>query len=390
VLRFRTQTSARVEIPFHRIKKDLTRFGDGAGLRLGRDVRSGAHRRRSSTQRFQCAEPHQRRFGYRSRATVARQRRKMTMVYREHDINNVFSRSCLGSRTPDARPPRRGQEREATARLIALLGEVDARKLYLHQGCASLFTYCVQVLHLSEHAAYLRIEAARAARAFPLILERLAEGALHLTAISLIAPHLTPANHREILGAACHRSRREVDQLVACLRPRPDVPAVVRKLPAPKPVPRTKTSQTPREPSADDSPDTARPVTTLTTRPPEVKPLAPERYKVQFTVSRATYDKLRQVQDLLRHTIPDGDPAAIFDRALTLLLAEVSKTKLTATGDRGGAGRRGPSPATFLLQSSVTCGAAMADGAHSRAKSADARKPAFSSSIMSRPTWKVA
>ena len=59
-------------------------------------------------------------------------------------------------------------------------------------------------------------------------------------------------------------------------------------------------------------------------------PLAPERYKVQFTVSRDTHDKLRRVQDLLRHSIPDGDPAAIFDRALTLLLADLERTKLAA------------------------------------------------------------
>ena len=58
-----------------------------------------------------------------------------------------------------------------------------------------------------------------------------------------------------------------------------------------------------------------------------VKPLAPERYKVQFTVSRTTYDKLRQVQDLLRHVLRDGDVAAIFDRALTLLLEDLLRRK---------------------------------------------------------------
>ena len=58
-------------------------------------------------------------------------------------------------------------ERDTTARLIAVLAEFDARKLYLGQGCSSLFTYCTGVLHLSEHAAYGRIEAARAARKFP-------------------------------------------------------------------------------------------------------------------------------------------------------------------------------------------------------------------------------
>ena len=63
----------------------------------------------------------------------------------------------------------------------------------------------------------------------------------------------------------------------------------------------------------------------------EIKPRAPERFKVQFTVSRETHDRLRRAQDLLRHAIPDGDPAAIFDRALTLLLADLTRTKFAAT-----------------------------------------------------------
>jgi 5-methylcytosine-specific restriction endonuclease McrA len=49
---------------------------------------------------------------------------------------------------------------------------------------------------------------------------------------------------------------------------------------------------------------------------------------VQFTVSRETHDKLRRAQDLLRHSIPHGDPAAVFDRALTLLLEHLERTKL--------------------------------------------------------------
>src|SRR5687768_4238449 len=82
------------------------------------------------------------------------------------------------------------RERDATAQLVALLMELDARRLYLGEGCASLFAYCTQVLHLSEHAAYHRIEAARAARRFPVILERLVDGTVNLTAIGLLAPLL--------------------------------------------------------------------------------------------------------------------------------------------------------------------------------------------------------
>ncbi len=65
-----------------------------------------------------------------------------------------------------------GAERRATARLVAALAELDARRLYLAQGCSSLFAYCTRVLHLSEHAAYGRIEAARTGRRIPIVLER--------------------------------------------------------------------------------------------------------------------------------------------------------------------------------------------------------------------------
>ena len=47
-------------------------------------------------------------------------------------------------------------ERVATAALLRSLIEIDTRRLYLREGCSSLFTYCTQVLHLAEGAAYNR------------------------------------------------------------------------------------------------------------------------------------------------------------------------------------------------------------------------------------------
>jgi len=41
-------------------------------------------------------------------------------------------------------------ERRATASLIASLAELDERRLYLAEGYSSLFTYCRDVLGLSE------------------------------------------------------------------------------------------------------------------------------------------------------------------------------------------------------------------------------------------------
>ena len=79
------------------------------------------------------------------------------------------------------------------------------------------------------------MRAARAARDFPVIFDMVARGELHLAAVTLLAPHLTAANHRELLAAAVHRSKRAVEELVAARFPASDVPASVRKLPAPRP-----------------------------------------------------------------------------------------------------------------------------------------------------------
>lgn len=218
------------------------------------------------------------------------------------------------------------RERDATAALVASLAELDERRLYLGEGYSSLFTYCTQVLHLSEHAAYGRIEAARAARRFPLILDLLPDGAITLTTICLLASQLTAENYAEVLESARYKSRREVEHLVSALRPQPAVPSSVRKLPtAPAseiPCLRPQVSESgrlePRPEAVSDSVDIQP------RRPAVVTPLSPAQYKVQITVSADTYEKLRRAQDLLRHTIPDGDPAVIFDRAVASVGSSVS------------------------------------------------------------------
>src|SRR5207245_1586622 len=64
---------------------------------------------------------------------------------------------------------------------------------------------------------------------------------------------------------------------------------------------------------------------------PIVRPTAPQRYRIQFNIGEATHEKLRRLQALLRREIPDGDPGAIFDRAVTLLLEHVENRKLGIT-----------------------------------------------------------
>jgi HNH endonuclease len=232
-----------------------------------------------------------------------------------------------------------GNERDASVELVAHLAVLDARPaLFAAEGHGSLFTYCTEVLRLSEDATCNRIQAARACRDFPMILDLLASGAMSLTSVRMLRPHLTPANHEAVLARASGRSRREIEALLAELAPRPDVPSSVRKLPTATPVPTlvpTAPSPAPRAEAAtlaslEPAPPVSSPPPLPTTRRPVIETTSPERYRVQFTIGKESHDKLRRVQDLLRREIPDGDPGAIFDRALTLLLEKVEKAKLGA------------------------------------------------------------
>src|SRR4029077_18747917 len=95
------------------------------------------------------------------------------------------------------------------ARLLVHLGEVDARGLYREQAYSSMFAYCVDELHMSEAEAYLRIHAARFGRQFPLVLAPLEQGALHLSAIKLLAPLLPASNLVQLPERASGKCKHE-------------------------------------------------------------------------------------------------------------------------------------------------------------------------------------
>jgi len=262
-------------------------------------------------------------------------------------------------------------ERETAAELVGHLAALELRpSLYLCQGYGSLYEYCTRALHLSEDAACNRTKVVRSCQQFPGILDLLASGALTLTAVRLLAPHLTPENHHAVLARAAHKSRGDIEVMVAELAPRPDVPSSVRRLPVPSSrkeellLVASETQQVSMPLPSDDPADslvqepvakgrstgaciadsgrasatgnagaagqvcvTGQAGTAGPVRRPVIEALAPGRYRLQFTISQDTHDRLRCVQTLLRREVPGGDPAALFDRALRLLEAE-AKAKL--------------------------------------------------------------
>ena len=86
------------------------------------------------------------------------------------------------------------RDRRTTAQLLVAIAEIDERKLWARHACPSMFVFCVERFHMSEQVTAKRIWAARTARRFPVVLEMVERGELHLSAIHLLARHLTAHN----------------------------------------------------------------------------------------------------------------------------------------------------------------------------------------------------
>jgi len=263
----------------------------------------------------------------------------------------------------------------AMAEFLAHIAQIDERKAYVGQGYHSMFAFCLARWRLSEDEAARRIHAARAARRFPAIFEALAAGRLHLTAVSLLAPHLTEANAGELIAAATHKSRAEIERLLASRFPRPDLPTCIRPIvssavapampehgpghvaapapehgpghvaaPMPEHGPGHVAAPTPEHgpghaaaPAPEHGPGHVAGQTPLPAPPPvptprpRITPIAPRRYVLTVTIDESTQSKLVEAQELLSHIIAPGDIAAVLDRALDLLVAQLRKRKFAGT-----------------------------------------------------------
>jgi len=246
--------------------------------------------------------------------------------------------------------------------LLTRLAEIDDRRLYLREGYPSMYAYCVGELHFFVDAAYKHINAARTARQFTAILMAVAEGGLCLRAVLMLAPHLTSGNADELIAAATHKPRAELELLLAQRFPRPDLPERLQAIPSPTPIVMTHPVPDAGAPSTGRSlpgqlaterveatiPDQpvhgqretplAAPVCQLapervesSTPRPRMSPLAPERFGLQVTLDQETYDLLQQARALTSHQIPAGEIAPVLKSALKLYVAHLEKRKFAAT-----------------------------------------------------------
>lgn len=277
-------------------------------------------------------------------------------------------------------------ERSSLVELLLDLVEFDHRSLCQKGAYHTLFDHCTRKLGYSSSEAGRRIAVARKSEKFPLMLDMIDRGELHLSGAAMLAGLLTPENHTEVLGRAKGRTQDEIGRLVAALAPKPAprdriralcAPAVtpiaapaptapVLAAPAPAaPAPAAPTLAAPAlaapalaapvlaTPAAEApilaEPSPAAPVPTepvfaipLPSAPvpaviPSALPVVPaplpmsprgpseELFLVSFPATLETRDLIERAKEVLRHRIPKAELDKIFNLALKTLLARVDR-----------------------------------------------------------------
>ncbi len=239
-----------------------------------------------------------------------------------------------------------GKRRRATALLLAHLAVIEARELHLLRGYSSMFDFCVRGLGMSEGTAHRAISGTRAAHRYPLVLEMLADGRLHLSGLSLLAPHLTAENHEKLLEEAAGKTKASIRAVLARWFPKPDVRDRVQPL-----SPKGEQGHL----GLDGSPVGPR---------PRVEPLSEERFAVHFTASARLRDKLEHARNLMSHVSRELE--VVIERALDALIREREnkqwgktdrprRSRGTKPGARGASDRL--APAKVRASRAGRCGA---------------------------------
>lgn len=244
-------------------------------------------------------------------------------------------------------------ERSSLIELLLDLVEFDHRSLSQKGAYPTLFAYCTRKLGYSSSEAGRRIAVARKSEKFPLLLEMIERGELHLSGAAMLTGLLTPSNQAEVLRRAKGRTQDEIARLAAALAPKPRPRDSVRPIrapalraeiaaaqipddiagPVPAPVPMTGPAPIagpapssiplpPSVPALPVEPDLfGNPIPPPAPEPPDEA----ELFEISFPATAETKSMLARAGELLRHRFPKGELNDIVNFALKNLLARIDR-----------------------------------------------------------------
>lgn len=222
-------------------------------------------------------------------------------------------------------------EREQLPHFLACLAEVERRGAHLDRGHANLFAFCVEHLRYPEGAAARRVFSARAAARFPALYVLIRDGALSLTAVSRLEPHLTPENFDSVVARAIGKRQREIESLIVELIAERRVtetsfaPAPIESLP-----PQAFLFDTPTQKESPALPTTPRPER----RPDTIRLEAPDIVRFSFQANERLRGSLALIKNLLKHSCPSGRLEDILERVLDDFLSRHGPSRKKTAPER--------------------------------------------------------
>jgi hypothetical protein len=165
-------------------------------------------------------------------------------------------------------------------------------------GYRSLWQFCKRELGLSERAIYYRTAAARHMQRTPQLAEQIRDGRLCITTLAMLTKVMTEENADALVAEASGKSKREVEQMVARLDPKPVPADVVR--------------------SVTVAPSPAKVQTEVLTE---------TLLRKHMTVDAEYQDLLKAARDALSHSKPGASELDILKEGLSRIVRDVEKRK---------------------------------------------------------------
>jgi len=219
-------------------------------------------------------------------------------------------------------------ENTSIAKLIAHLAEMSSRRTALELGYKSLYDYSVRRLNLSEGAVPARIHVANVSRRFPQLLAALAESRVSLTVAALLAPHLTEDNVDKLISDGSGKTRRETEEYLVALKPKPVFESSIRKRPSSPAAPVAQAGAAQVEAPSPSVPSPSPPPAAMPKNsPPILQPARPEVFNFRFSANRDFKDKLERLAEVMGVENAQKHMAEILETAIDIALEKKDPKK---------------------------------------------------------------
>ncbi|WP_413570103.1 HNH endonuclease [Bdellovibrio sp. HCB117] len=187
-------------------------------------------------------------------------------------------------------------ERKLLKSILFTISEIDGRRSYLELGYPSLFDYLTKEVGYSGGSAQRRIDAARILREIPETAEKIESGEIKLNQISMLQRaarevakernvEVSAHDKKELLSQIANRGHEETQKEIASYFDLPVIEAPVSKV------------------QADES------------------------VRLEFTLTKEQYEKLKQAQALLAHSSSSSDIPNFIEHICDKIITQKTKVR---------------------------------------------------------------